>query len=257
MKRLLTTLLAAILVFTLVACGNNKKTNDDKANTKSETTLESKGEQKDNKKKDETKQEKKDDKSTTGELDYMSIAITSNLVVANQGDKQNLYALKAKNELSLSEGFKYEFKFNPTNLKYADPNEKDPDDLRLIEVEKVEILGKKIGYPITGEVAKKIVDKLDDNNKAIVLDTRSKEEFAKGHIDDAINVPENVIKEITKDSNRASLGLEKVNRNSVVIVIGDQAKNKELAKKLYDLFGVNVILDAGSMKDYKGELERN
>lgn len=89
MKKILSTLLAIILIFTLVACGDNKKTNKDKGNTKSETILESKGEQKDNKKKDETKQEKKDDKSTTGELDYMLIAITSNLVVANQGDKQD------------------------------------------------------------------------------------------------------------------------------------------------------------------------
>lgn len=257
MKKILSTLLAVILIFTLVACGDNKKTNKDKGNTKSETILESKGEQKDNKKKDETKQEKKDDKSTTGELDYMSIAITSNLVVANQGDKQDLYALKAKNEPTLSEGFKYEFKFNPTNLKYADPSEKDPDDLKLIEVEKAEILGKEIGYTITGEVAKKVIDKLDSNNKAIVLDTRSKEEYAKGHIDDAINVPEDIIKKISKDANLESLGLGKVNRKSIVIVIGDQAKNKELAKKLYDLLGVNVILDAGSMKDYKGELERN
>lgn len=246
MKKLLTLLLALVLVFSLVACGN--KANETTVETTAEPTVETTTESS-----TETAGETTTETSvvTTAETEaekevtFLSLALNDNQVVANNGENQGLFKLEAKNESPLKQGFKYEFNFDPSNLA-------EGGEVQTISVENASILGKQVGFPVNSNVAEKILKEVEN---VVVLDTRSKEDFAKGHVKDALNVPAEVAEQLGAEGfTLESLGLEKITKESVVLIFGDSAANKALAQKFYRLLSNNVLLDAGSLEEFKGEL---
>lgn len=250
MKKLLTLLLALVLVFSLVACGNkaNETTAETTVETTVETTIESSTEtagETTTETSVETTAETKAETEAEKEVTFLSLALNDSQVVANNGENQGLFKLEAKNESSLKQGFKYEFNFDPSNLA-------EGGEVQTISVENASILGKQVGFPVNSNVAEKILKEVEN---VVVLDTRSKEDFAKGHVKDALNVPAEVAEQLGAEGvTLESLGLEKITKESVVLIFGDSAANKALAQKFYGLLSNNVLLDAGSLEEFKGEL---
>ena len=156
--------------------------------------------------------------------------------MAKNGDDQRLLKLTAENEPSLEQGFKYEFEFDTTKLDNSDV-------VQDIQVKNATMSGKEIGFSINSDIAAKLLKTVDG---VVVLDTREKEDFDKGHIEGAINLPSESIKKLSeKDVDVKGLGLSSIVKDSVVLIFGDSNSNKSLAKGIYNVLGGNVLLDAG------------
>ena len=89
---------------------------------------------------------------------------------------------------------------------------------------------------------------MDTTTGYIILDVRTIEEFNTGHIVDAINIPNEVIKEEAE----AIL----INKEQVILVYCRSGRrSKEAANKLVELAYTNV-LEFGGIIDWKYEIEK-
>ncbi|MEE3343093.1 MAG: rhodanese-like domain-containing protein [Bacilli bacterium] len=82
------------------------------------------------------------------------------------------------------------------------------------------------------------------NNGAILVDVRTKEEYADGHIDGAVNLPvddinEDSVKEVVKDK-----------YDVIIVYCKSGVRSNNAADKLKDL-GYNNIYDLGAMSNWK------
>ena len=89
---------------------------------------------------------------------------------------------------------------------------------------------------------------MDTTTGYIILDVRTIEEFNTGHIVDAINIPNEVIKEEAE----AIL----INKEQVILVYCRSGRcSKEAANKLVEL-GYTNVLEFGGIIDWKYEIEK-
>ena len=89
---------------------------------------------------------------------------------------------------------------------------------------------------------------MDTTTGYIILDVRTIEEFNTGHIVDAINIPNEVIKEEAE----AIL----INKEQVILVYCRSGRrSKEAADKLVEL-GYTNVLEFGGIIDWKYEIEK-
>ena len=89
---------------------------------------------------------------------------------------------------------------------------------------------------------------MDTTTGYIILDVRTIEEFNTGHIVDAINIPNEVIKEEAE----AML----INKEQVILVYCRSGRrSKEAANKLVEL-GYTNVLEFGGIIDWKYEIEK-
>ena len=75
---------------------------------------------------------------------------------------------------------------------------------------------------------------------AVIIDTRTPEEFSSGHIDGAVNIPYDRILE--------SIETHVPHKSDPVIVYCRSGKRSGMAKNTLDKSGYAQVLDAGSMK---------
>ncbi|MBD5399870.1 MAG: rhodanese-like domain-containing protein [Treponema sp.] len=96
---------------------------------------------------------------------------------------------------------------------------------------------------ITQEDAKKMMDSEKD---FIILDVRTPEEFASGHIKDAINIPNETIfdKEPTELTDKSQL---------ILLYCRSGSRSKEAAKKLAKI-GYTNIKEFGGIIDWKWDI---
>lgn len=89
---------------------------------------------------------------------------------------------------------------------------------------------------------------IESEKDCIILDVRRADEFSKGHIPGAINVPNESIGsgEIPELSNKDQM---------ILVYCRSGRRSKEAAGKLADL-GYTNIIEFGGILDYKGELEK-
>ncbi len=83
-------------------------------------------------------------------------------------------------------------------------------------------------------------------NEGIIVDVREKEEFAKGHIPMAINLP-------LSDIENGKVGLP---RNKVILVYCENGGGSMMAARILSNFGYNVINTIGGIRNYRGALTR-
>lgn len=96
---------------------------------------------------------------------------------------------------------------------------------------------------ITQEDAKKMMDSEKD---FIILDVRTPEEFASGHIKDAVNIPNETIfdKESTELTDKSQL---------ILLYCRSGRRSKEAAKKLAKI-GYTNIKEFGGIIDWKWDI---
>ncbi|MDD6252208.1 MAG: rhodanese-like domain-containing protein [Oscillospiraceae bacterium] len=89
---------------------------------------------------------------------------------------------------------------------------------------------------------------IESEKDYIILDVRRADEFSKGHIPGAINVPNESIGsgEIPELPNKDQM---------ILVYCRSGRRSKEAASKLADL-GYTDIIEFGGILDYKGELEK-
>ncbi len=94
-------------------------------------------------------------------------------------------------------------------------------------------------HVITAEEAKKMMDEKDDCQ---IIDVRTKEEYDEGHIVDAINIPNEVIREEA---------VEKLKDKDQLLLIYCHSgrRSKEAANKLVEL-GYSNVYDFGGIIDW-------
>ena len=87
-----------------------------------------------------------------------------------------------------------------------------------------------------------------DEKNYIILDVRRPDEYAEGHIPEAINVPNETIgtEEIAELPNKAQL---------ILVYCRSGRRSKEAAEKLVKL-GYTNIVEFGGILDWKGEIEK-
>lgn len=106
--------------------------------------------------------------------------------------------------------------------------------------------GNSLGYKqITMSEAVKM---METEKNYIILDVRRADEFAKGHIPGAINVPNEEIgtAEIAKLPNKSQL---------ILVYCRSGRRSKEASEKLVKL-GYTNIVEFGGILDWKGEIEK-
>ena len=84
------------------------------------------------------------------------------------------------------------------------------------------------------------------NNQGIVVDVRDKEEFAKGHIPMAINLP-------LSDIENGIIGLPK---NKVILVYCENGGKSMMAARILSERGFDVINAVGGILSYRGALTK-
>lgn len=84
------------------------------------------------------------------------------------------------------------------------------------------------------------------NDKAILIDVRTLEEYEEGHIEDAINMPFDTI---TKDSLK-NVTNSKI--DNIIVYCKSGARSKEAAIKMLEL-GYTNVYDLGSMSNWEGQ----
>lgn len=96
---------------------------------------------------------------------------------------------------------------------------------------------------ITQEEAKKI---MDSDNTVIVLDVRTPDEFASGHIKNAINIPNETIfdKEVLELTDKSQL---------ILVYCRSGRRSKEAAQKLAEI-GYSNIKEFGGIIDWKWDI---
>lgn len=105
---------------------------------------------------------------------------------------------------------------------------------------KSEPAGKAKYTSITQEEAKK---RMDENTKAIILDVRTKEEYAEGHIKNAILVPNETINNVPPK--------ELPDKNAEILVYCRSGRrSKEAAGKLAAM-GYKKVLEFGGISSWK------
>ena len=92
------------------------------------------------------------------------------------------------------------------------------------------------------------VKMMKDEKNYIILDARSPDEFAEGHIPGAINVPNEEIgtAEIAELPDKSQL---------ILVYCRSGRRSKEASEKLVKL-GYTNIVEFGGILDYKGEIEK-
>lgn len=111
--------------------------------------------------------------------------------------------------------------------------------LVLIGCSNEKIDGEKLYKKIDSELAYEFVS----NEKAILIDVRSLEEYEKGHIENAVNIP---LETITKKS------IENVtssNIDNIIVYCKSGTRSREAAIKIIE-FGFPNVYDLGSMEDW-------
>ncbi|WP_282926065.1 rhodanese-like domain-containing protein [Helcococcus kunzii] len=237
MKKLLSLLMAIVLVFSLVACGSNKESEKE---SNAESTKESMEESS-----QETMQESVEETETeaeTAEKVYNSLVVKDNIVIASQEDdgKQDLYVLKAEDNDPLEQGHKYDFKVDPATIKGG--------DLPEISVKTSEMLGKSIGYEVQPEVVEKIMKNVEGIK---IVDARSAEDFGKGTKEGAVNIPAG---EFAADLDEAKFNanvekyIKGFEHEDVVLVYGAAQDVAVVADLIYKTGNTAVVLNAGEIK---------
>lgn len=240
MKKLLSLLLALVLVFSLVACSTNNETTKE---TNEETMLETN---------DETMPETTDEtmaetmEETMAEdtsVEVTIIALKGNTVlVSGEGLEQQIVTLEAGNQTSLVPGHKYVY--SQENPEITDP----------LVVENVDMLGKAIGTPIDTNLINTLLEKVEGVK---IVDTRSEAEFAEGSVEGAINLPADKLEELIEKagSEEGLEALKAIGKDDVVVLLGkDQDLNADVASELlYKIGRVSVTLNGGAYVDYKAQ----
>ena len=92
------------------------------------------------------------------------------------------------------------------------------------------------------------VKMMKDEKNYIILDVRRPDEYAKGHIPGAINVPNEEIgtAEIAELPSKSQL---------ILVYCRSGRRSKEASEKLAGL-GYTSIVEFGGIQDYKGEIEK-
>ncbi|WP_103981348.1 rhodanese-like domain-containing protein [Helcococcus massiliensis] len=227
MKRILTLLLALVLVFSLVACStSNKETQTEtKAESKNETQAEG-----------ETKSEN---------LEVTAIAVKGDTVYATaEGAEAKIATLKAGNQTEYRQGHKYSFVLEGAK-EISDP----------IEVAEATMEGRKQALPLD---TKLVADLLAKVPEAKIVDSRTAEEVAASGIENAINVPFAEYEKLQEDQEGlakwAETFADKFTNEDVIVVLGsDPAQNQEIALFLYKALNVPVQFNAGLVSDYQAQ----
>lgn len=231
MKKLLSFLMALVLVFSLVACGTTKETTESTKESEKETTKDTKVE---SEKETETETE-----AETAEKVYNSLVVKDNIVIAFEETegKQDLYKLTAADNTTLEQGHKYNFNLDPSTIKTG--------DLPEISVEKSEMLGKSIGFEIQPE----LIEKLMKNVEGVkVVDVRSAEDFAKGTKDGAVNIPASEFEDEAKFDANVEKYIKGFAREDVVLVYGAPEDVAVVAELIYKAGHTAVVLNSGENK---------
>ena len=94
----------------------------------------------------------------------------------------------------------------------------------------------------------KAVKMMKDEKNYIILDVRRPDEYAKGHIPGAINVPNEEIgtTEIAELPDKSQL---------ILVYCRSGRRSKEASEKLV-MLGYTNIVEFGGILDYKGEIEK-
>lgn len=235
MKKILSILMALVLVFSLVACGTTKETGKETTESTKESTEETKAESE----KETQAESVEETQAETAEKVYNSLVIKDNIVIAFEETegKQDLYTLKATDNESLEQGHKYNFNLDPSTIKAG--------DLPEISVEKSEMLGKSIGFEIQPE----LIEKLMNNVEGVkVVDVRSAEDFAKGTKDGAVNIPASEFEDEAKFDANVEKYIKGFAREDVVLVYGAPEDVAVVAELIYKAGHTAVVLNAGEIK---------
>lgn len=84
-------------------------------------------------------------------------------------------------------------------------------------------------------------------DKALLLDVRSPDEYISGHVKEAINLPVNNLDEIES--------LTK-SKDETIYVYCRSGNRSQKAKTLLEEKGYTKVIDLGGISNYKGELEK-
>lgn len=84
-------------------------------------------------------------------------------------------------------------------------------------------------------------------DKALLLDVRSPDEYRSGHVKEAINLPVNNLDEIES--------LTK-SKDETIYVYCRSGNRSQKAKTLLEEKGYTKVIDLGGISNYKGELEK-
>lgn len=92
-----------------------------------------------------------------------------------------------------------------------------------------------------------IVQILDENPDAVLLDVRTEEEFAEGHIPGAICIPNEVIsEETTKELDDKT--------QTILVYCRSGNRSQDASQKLCEL-GYENVIECGGIIDWNGEIE--
>lgn len=242
MKKLLGLLLASMLVFALVACSTGvEETPAEGEETQVEETTEESVEETETESTEETEAE--EPKSVEVSL----IALQDSEVLYDDGTQQAVVTLEAGNQTSLMQGHRYVY------------STETPELTNPLVVESVEMLGKKIGFPVKPELIDEVIGKVAG---AKVIDVRTAEEFAAGHIANSINISDAEVTALTEqDAEGTAVGeyltpiYEQLSEAPALIVVGGTPEvNAAWTQKLYSETKKGIILDGGQIDQYPGEL---
>ncbi|MFM1539648.1 LptM family lipoprotein [Helcococcus bovis] len=222
MKKIISSILALVLVFSLVACGSTTKKETMKETSK-ETIQE------------ETKAE------NPAEKKYISVAIDDKHAIATNDNKTfEIYELSSKYHPALSMGNKYEFKIDPAKIQ-GDKLTFDKD---------LEMLGIKVGFPLSAQGYQKLMEKVKNVK---VVDTRDAKSFGEKTVDGAVNingaealkaVKSRKIKDFKNDS------LKDFTSKDIVVVFGNSPEeNAAVAEILFNVSHVMVTFNGGDIKE--------
>ncbi|MFM1525614.1 MULTISPECIES: rhodanese-like domain-containing protein [Helcococcus] len=222
MKKIISSILALVLVFSLVACGSTTKKETMKETAK-ETIQE------------ETKAE------NPAEKKYISVAIDDKHAIATNDNKTfEIYELSSKYHPTLSMGNKYEFKIDPAKIQ-GDKLTFDKD---------LEMLGIKVGFPLSAQGYQKLMEKVKNVK---VVDTRDAKSFGEKTVEGAVNingaealkaVKSRKIKDFKNDS------LKDFTSKDIVVVFGNSPEeNAAVAEILFNVSHVMVTFNGGDIKE--------
>lgn len=237
MKKLISLLMALVLVFSLVACSTNNT--ETKVETEEETNIESDSET-NSESGAETEAETKEENK---EVEVTALVLKDNTVlVSGEGLEQQIVKLEAGNQETLVQGHKYSY-------SQENPEIKDP-----LVVEKIEMAEKLVGTQIETKLINELLEKVEGVK---IVDTRPEADFAQDNIEGSINLPADNLKELIEKS-RSEEGLEAlkgINKEDVVLVLGADADSNNLvaSELLYKVGRVNVTLNGGAYADYKAQ----
>lgn len=241
MKKLISLLMALVLVFSLVACSTNNT--ETKVETEEETNIESNSETNSETNSESEAETEAETKEENKEVEVTALVLKDNTVlVSGEGLEQQIVKLEAGNQETLVQGHKYSY-------SQENPEIKDP-----LVVEKIEMAEKLVGTQIETKLINELLEKVEGVK---IVDTRPEADFAQDNIEGSINLPADNLKELIEKS-RSEEGLEAlkgINKEDVVLVLGaDPDSNNLVASELlYKVGRVNVTLNGGAYADYKAQ----